>query len=442
MRRNSLTSDFMNTFFDKKLDVHAQLFNLMAFVGIVGGVFAAVISVFIKENIYVTAINFINSVVSFILMQIANRRKNYRLCSCVFVLLVFFIAFPLLFFYCGGYRTGAGYLFLIAILSTSVLLRKLERRIALALLIILYAICFFAAYNRPYYLPAVPSDYNYLLESVLNFSMAAVLCTIVVNVRTRIFHNHQEEIHELNRELRAGNETLARYDRMKSDFLATVAHEINTPLAIIAASSNDTLDLLDEPSPNLQEIRENQVVIERRVKLIDSILLDLMDTVSIENGRLTLHRQPMQIADLIDGICSIQHKLLDENNNELTFDLQPNLPEIWIDPARLEQVFINLLSNAFRHTNGGLITVTLKRNENRQTVSVADNGDGMDAEMARIALRQYVSTTADHWRHGIGLYICRRIVIAHGGEIWIDSEKGKGTTISFSLMEETGYVWS
>ena len=70
---------------------------------------------------------------------------------------------------------------------------------------------------------------------------------------------------------------------------------------------------------------------------------------------------------------------------------------------------------------------------------VRDNGEGMDDEMVRIALRQYVSTKADYWRHGIGLYICRRIVLAHGGDIRIESELGQGTAIYFTLLEDTLY---
>ena len=80
-----------------------------------------------------------------------------------------------------------------------------------------------------------------------------------------------------------------------------------------------------------------------------------------------------------------------------------------------------------------MITVKLTRTDKNQIVGVTDTGEGMDMEMARIALKQYVSTKADYWRHGIGLYICRQIITAHGGDIWIDSEKGRGTTVTVTL---------
>jgi len=223
---------------------------------------------------------------------------------------------------------------------------------------------------------------------------------------------------------------------MKSDFLATVAHEINTPLAIISASSQDTLDLLKETPLNTEEITDNQMMIERRVKLIDNILLDLMDTVAIEKGRLSLNRHPVNLGELLKNVCDIQFKQIDINNNSIIYDFQPDLPYIWVDPSRLEQVMINLLSNAVRYTDNGIITIKLIKTENKQIVSVIDNGEGMDVEMARVILKQYVSTKADYWRHGIGLYICRQIIAAHGGDIWIKSEKGHGTSVFFSLTEE------
>jgi signal transduction histidine kinase len=228
-----------------------------------------------------------------------------------------------------------------------------------------------------------------------------------------------------------------QYDQMKSDFLATVAHEINTPLAVIAASGGDTVDLLNESPLNIDEIKENQLVIEKKVKLIDNIILDLMDAVAIETGKLTLNRQLVNLSEFLKNTCNAHHKQLDLNNNRIAYAFQTALPQIWLDPLRIEQVIVNLLSNAFRHTTNGIITVKLKQADGGgQIVSVTDNGEGMDMEMARAVLKQYVSTKKDYWRHGIGLYICRRIVSAHGGDIWIESEKERGTTVYFTLKGE------
>ncbi len=103
------------------------------------------------------------------------------------------------------------------------------------------------------------------------------------------------------------------------------------------------------------------------------------------------------------------------------------------DPARITLVLTNLLSNAMQHTKNGRIVVTLSAREGCQLICVSDNGKGMTEEMRATALEGYVSASEDYWRHGIGLYVCHQIVEAHGGEIWIDSQLGEGTTVSFTL---------
>jgi len=432
--------NFINTYFNQNLDLQAQAYNLLAFVGITAGIGIAVLAATLKNNIVIVLIDFSVAVLSYILLRVAEKKKNYHFCSWIFVIVVFFVFFPLLFFACGGYKSGAAYTFIIAFAFTPILLEKYERIAAIVLEFIIYVTCLLIDFYRPETASALPSDSDYLFFVILNLTITCVLIFIVLSIRTHIFYNHQDQIRELNRELAVRNETLAQYDSMKSDFLATVAHEISTPLAIISAGGSDTLDLLEETPLNMDDIIENIMESERMVKLIDGILLDLMDTVAIEKGRISLNRQPVNFSEFLANICNVQQKNLDVNGSEIIYDLPSGLPQIWLDPSRIEQVMINLLSNAFQHTKNGIITVKLTRADNRQLVRVIDNGEGMDPEVAKNILKQYISTKVDYWRHGIGLYICQRIIAAHGGEIRIESEKGVGTTICFSLREGLEYV--
>jgi len=369
------------------------------------------------------------------MLRIAEKRQSYHHCSWLVVIVIFFLIFPTIFLLGGGYHNGIGYVFLLAFVFTAFLLDGREKVFALVVEICLYVACYIAFYVNPEVSIIPDTEQNHFIFSISVFAVTSIILSFVLLLRNRIVKNWQREIINLNAELTNRNEELAQYDEMKNEFLATVSHEVNTPLAIIAASSSDTLDLLNEESLNKEEIVENQEIIQKRVKLIDNIITDLIDTVAIEKGRLTLSREPVDLATHIEEICGSQHKLLDVNNNCIVFDLPAGLPMLWVDKLRIDQVLTNLLSNAFRHTKSGVITIKLAKAGSKQTVSVADNGVGMDAEMARIALRKYVSTKSDHWRHGIGLYLCRQIIAAHHGEIWINSEKGQGTTVSFSIQE-------
>lgn len=437
--RNKIAEEIKNKYFDPNLELRIQFFHLLAFIGIAAGFTVAVIAIIIKEQVLTILADLMISVLSFLLLIIAEKKKCYHLCNWIMIVAAFMIIFPALFVICGGYRCGVSCFFVLAITFTAHMLEKRERIAAIAIEFVLYILCCMITYYVPEMTNEVMPNNVYIVDVTLNFIIASIVLLFTVMLRNRMINVKHEQIRELNRELIARNETLAQYDRMKSDFLATVAHEINTPLAVIAASSSDTLDLLNESPLNMDEIIENQSIIERRVRLIDNIILDLMDTVAIENGRFSLNRQPVNLSVILKNICETQFGKLDINENLIEYDFQPDLPRIWADPARIEQVMINLLSNAVRYTKGGTILIKLKRVNGGQIVSVTDNGEGMDGEMARVVLKQYVSTKADYWRHGIGLYICRRIITAHGGDIWIKSEKGRGTTVSFSLREESDY---
>ena len=439
MRRDFGVRGFYKRYFDPDLPLKAQIFHLLAFTGIIAGLFCTVAGFFLNDSIIDTLATLFIAVLAFLLLRLAERFDRYHLCSWVTVVVVFLVMFPMLYFIYGGYKTGASMGLFVALTFTALLLDGYERIAALAVEYVLYVAVILADFYNPEYALVLQVKFNNEFLMLASFTLVSVLLLIVLSIRSKLYSLKQGQIEELNRELTDRNKSLAQFDQMKSDFLATVAHEINTPLAVIAASSNDTLDLLNEAPLNLEEMIENQVVIDRRVKLIDSILLDLMDTVAIETGRLSLNRQPVYLPDLLKNICDAQFKRLDVNNNKISYDFLQGTPEVWADPQRIEQVMTNLLSNACLHTKNGHISVKLTRTGQNQIASVIDDGEGMEAETARVVLRQYVSSKADYWRHGIGLAICRRIIAAHGGQIWVESEKGRGTTISFSLREEAGY---
>ena len=426
----------LDKYLSKNLELRIQLYNLLAFAGIGAGIAAALIALVPETKSPVAAINLGISFLSYALLRIAEKKRCYRLCSWVWVVLIFMIGFPALFFLCGGHKSGTSCFFILAVVFTALILNNREKGIAVAIEFVIYTACSLSVHYYPGIAVSFESDFIHTLHAVLNFLLCAALLLTILLMRNRMIYVRHGQIEELNRELEARNETLLRYDRMKSDFLAAVAHEINTPLAVIAASSSDTLDLLGESPLNMDEIKHNQVVIDKRVKLIDSILLDLMDTVAIEQGRLSLNRQPVNMRELLTNICGAQFHKLDANENSLEYDIQPDLPEIWADPLRIEQVMVNLLTNAARHTKNGTITVGLKSSAKTQIVGVMDTGDGMDAETMRVVFKHYISKKAIYWQHGIGLVVCRRIIDAHGGEIWIESEEGRGTSVYFSIEEE------
>ena len=439
MKLKNLTREMVERYFNNELDFNAQNFNLLAIIGVAAGTAMALIVAFFSAKILVAALDLTLAVFCYLLLGIAERGKLYGLCSRVMIAVVFILLFPLLFFMCGGYKSGIPSFFMFAVIFTALMLEGRERLIVISAEIFLYSACCILSYAYPRLAAVFPAEIDRMFDVTVNFAVATVLVMFTVTLRSHVANIKQEQMNELNRELTERNKALTQYDRMKSDFLATIAHEVNTPLAVIAASSGDTIDLMRELPLDTAEIIKNQRVIEKRVRMIDEILLDLMDTTALENGRLPLNRQPLSLSKLLVNICETQHEKLNVNNNILVYDLQPHLMPVWADLARIEQVMTNLVANAAKHTKNGTIMIKLAKAEDGQTVSVTDDGEGMDEHISKVVFKEYVSANTDYWRHGMGLYICRLIIDAHGGFIEIESEKGRGTSVSFTLREGPEY---
>ncbi|MCL1982996.1 MAG: HAMP domain-containing histidine kinase [Clostridiales bacterium] len=433
----NITEAFLKEYFDKSLGFRGQSFNLLGFAGMTAGAVAAVVSLVEKAGPASVVVNLFASILAFCLMKIAGKRVSYRVCSLAVVVSVFMLMFPVLFFAAGGYRSGMPSFFVLAIVFTSILLDSHERTVAVVVEFVLYAACCFAAFSNPRLVNPFSREAHYVFDVVIGTILSGALLFLVVLLYAKMQNLREAQIMELNSELTTRNETLTKYDKMKNNFLAAAAHEISAPLTVISGSSADAIELLKEPLINIDEIMENYRRIEKKVVQIDGILTDLMDIVAIESGRLPLSCQPVLMSELLTSACASGF-LHNDNNNTIALDLQPELPPIWVDPGKIEQVLTNLLSNAAQHTKNGTITIKLVRDRKRQIVSVTDNGEGMDAEFAASAFKEFATSkdSSEQWRHGYGLFICHQIVTAHGGDIWMDSEKGRGTSVFFALLEE------
>ena len=455
---NRLVASFMRTFFDESLSIRGRTFYLIAITGIAAELITAtavaVIAHVGNESIIPAIIDLLFAVVAFGILIFARITEMYKLCGWIAVVGYFIIAFPIRFFFHGGYRGGGVIAFLMALYFTTLLLEKTARIVVLVIQFSVYAGCIAISFYFPDLVVGRYNDLRNFLDTVMSFIVFGSVLIVASLLRYKMIMEQQTRIEEQKKELEARNETLAQYDQMKSEFLAQVAHELNTPLAVISASSEDTMDILSDlgeedegeddinrksdvnrKSDILEEVIENQMIITNRVKLINSVLLELMDTVAIESGRLPLEREYTSLREFLEKIGNSQFRKIDTNNNGIEYDLPEDLPDVMIDRRWMEQVIVNLLSNATKHTVDGTVTLKLRQKGSHQIVSVIDTGVGMSEDMAKEAVKQYVSSKADYWRHGIGLHIVRKIVAAHGGKLEIESERGKGTIVTFAVKQ-------
>ncbi len=234
-------------------------------------------------------------------------------------------------------------------------------------------------------------------------------------------------------ERKEAEEKLRQIDKMKSEFLSNVSHELRTPLQSIGGF---TKLILEGKVPDPETQQEFLQIIDRESQQLGALINSLLDMSRLESGHFKINKRLMPIRDTIIDSIQIFHSLARDKDIELSEDIPPVLPEIEIDAERLRQVVINLLSNAIKFSDpGGSVKARVESRNGELLFQVSDKGIGMNKESISHLFERFYRAEDKLARGGtgLGLYICRQIIEAHGGRIWAESEIGRGSTFSFTL---------
>lgn len=218
-------------------------------------------------------------------------------------------------------------------------------------------------------------------------------------------------------------------------FIDTLSHELKTPLtSIIAAAGLLAEELETTGDESYQKL--SQTIIHN-ANTLETRLAELMDIVKTGSGRLQLKLEPVDMKSLLQGIGWQISPLLRSKGQNLVMGLSGSLPIIHGDGQRLEQVVLNLMTNATKFTpEGGEITLRAGERNTDLVIEVQDTGIGISKEEQSRLFKPYSRLSADRQSHpglGLGLALAKQVVELHGGRIWVESEPGKGSTFSFSL---------
>jgi signal transduction histidine kinase len=218
-------------------------------------------------------------------------------------------------------------------------------------------------------------------------------------------------------------------ERRRSDLISTASHELRSPLTSVRGFTKTLLARWDRFDDATR--RQMLATIDEDADRVTRLLTGLLDVSRIDAGRLPLRRRIVALADVVEP--AVRHFSQEHPDRELSVDVAPDLPDVVVDPDRIAQVLTNLLDNAVKHGSGE-VSITVAEDDGGVRCVVADEGGAIPAiELHRLFAKYHRLQDARTSGLGLGLYICRGIVAAHGGRIWAESDPDEGTRFIFTV---------
>ena len=245
----------------------------------------------------------------------------------------------------------------------------------------------------------------------------------------------EHKVAERTQELVELNQQLEQANRLKSQFLANVSHELRTPMNAIIGFTRLVMRKTDGQIAPLQHANLQKVLIsaDHLLELINGLL----DLSKIEAGHMDVALVRFEFKELLHVAAATVEPLLKPDRVRFVTEIDPDLPPLHTDREKLKQILLNLLSNAAKFTDEGVIKVAAWRTGNRLTLAVSDTGIGMPREALDYIFEEFrqvdMSSTRKHGGTGLGLAIVRRLTHLLGGDVTVESELGRGSTFTVTL---------
>ncbi len=272
---------------------------------------------------------------------------------------------------------------------------------------------------------------------IILLGVVAFLFAIGLYSRLRFIRKTQAALTKKNEIIEAEKEKAQASERAKHQFLANMSHEIRTPMNAIKGMTDILIrrDPKDTQKEFLQGIKQSS----------DSLLViinDILDISKIESGKVELEKVPFQVGEVLQGVHTIMQFKAEEKGLELKTLVSEDIPRLIGDPTRLRQILINLVGNAIKFTEKGMVSIRtelLRQSDDQVELqfTVSDTGVGIGKDRLDKIFESFEQAYSDTTRKfggtGLGLSISKKLVELHGGKIWVESVKSKGSQFHFTL---------
>jgi len=226
---------------------------------------------------------------------------------------------------------------------------------------------------------------------------------------------------------------LQQFEQTRQSFLSAVAHELRTPLTVLKTLLFSINEWDQVPADQRQEI---VAMVGQNLNRLESLISDFLESTRLEAGAVTLHRQPLDLAQRAWRVVDNLHPLFESKQQRVTVDTAADLPRVHADRRRVDQVISSLLHNAYKFTPpGGMIRCAVRRDGDVVQTCLEDNGPGIPAAARERIFDKFYSASSESALAGVGLglFICQQVVALHQGRLWFEERAGGGSRFCFTL---------
>ena len=429
-----LTSAWLQTFFGRQLEFKVRLFHVLAITGVLICIVMTVVSMI--GGMYVSAaINFGAGLVSLFLLLYSARKQRYRFCYTTTLAVIFFLLFPSLFFYGGGYLGGMPFFFVFAVVFTVYMLDGWGMVAAASAELVVYSLMCVAAYYFPQTVVPFSTEWEVMLDTVIGFVTVGISLGATMFIQMWMYRRQQRELEQARREAESAN-------RAKSAFLANMSHEIRTPIHMILGMN----EIIRRESRSSQ-VRTYAGKIDETGQMLLSLVDSVLDVSKIESGKMELIPRPYETERLVQAVELIGRTACGSRHLEFSCHAAEDLPPVLVgDLSRIRQIASNFLSNAAKYTENGRVTASVFRepgasdDEVLLCIAVRDTGIGIPKEAIPTLFDSF--TRAEEAEHrqiagtGLGLAIVRELTQLMGGTLAVESEPEIGSTFTVRLPQK------
>jgi signal transduction histidine kinase len=222
-----------------------------------------------------------------------------------------------------------------------------------------------------------------------------------------------------------------KVEQLKDEFIGMVSHELRTPLTVISGAIQTALD----KRISREDLRELLTEAHSSSEALADILDNLLELSRHQAGRLTLDKKLTNLSEIIRNTVDKIHRQNPER--KAIVDISNKIPPLLVDPVRFERIIYNLIENAFKYSAEGTeVRVFTRQEKGNLAVGVSDHGVGLSTQEQKKLFEPFerLGTTSKKGI-GLGLMVCKRLVEAHGGHIWVESKRGEGSTFLFTIPQ-------